>query len=229
MCQRSRHCFPSRPFRCLAISVHCFVPYFLTSSMTLGENCHEAHGPRPPPPQHRPRGCHTPKVSQPGGQPQTLDPLVWVKPTHTPPPPRVEGPVLGVTFWSSSLVHGPLTRSGFKTLSHRYWHCWSVRFWKSTGTRENSWEGGSGLHLGEGFCLTPCITTHHTPMDQNTRGFPLLPEGPIEPGKPRTPWEATAPHQPARHVRDPCLLLGRRYFPEVYGRRDSEERGRRVW
>lgn len=35
LCQRSRHCFPSRPFRCLAISVHCFVPYFLTSSMTL--------------------------------------------------------------------------------------------------------------------------------------------------------------------------------------------------
>lgn len=35
LCQRSRHCFPSRPFRCLAISVHCLVPYFLTNSMTL--------------------------------------------------------------------------------------------------------------------------------------------------------------------------------------------------
>ena len=63
LCQRSRHCLPSRPFRCLAISVHCFVPYFLTSSMTLGESRCEASG--TPRPQHPPRGCH----------PQSPDPL----------------------------------------------------------------------------------------------------------------------------------------------------------
>lgn len=38
LCQRSRHCFPKRPFRCLAIRVHCLVPYFLTSSITCEEN-----------------------------------------------------------------------------------------------------------------------------------------------------------------------------------------------
>lgn len=41
LCQRSRHCFPKRPFRCLAIRVHCLVPYFLTSSITFGESGRE--------------------------------------------------------------------------------------------------------------------------------------------------------------------------------------------
>lgn len=46
LCQRSRHCFPSRPFRCLAMRVHCFVPYFLTSSITLERSFCEASEPR---------------------------------------------------------------------------------------------------------------------------------------------------------------------------------------
>ncbi|XP_075338597.1 uncharacterized protein LOC142398480 [Odontesthes bonariensis] len=36
LCQRSRHCFPFRVCRCLAMSDQRFMPYFWTSSMTCG-------------------------------------------------------------------------------------------------------------------------------------------------------------------------------------------------
>lgn len=38
LCQRSRHCLPMRPFRCLAINVHRFGPYFRTNSMTCSSS-----------------------------------------------------------------------------------------------------------------------------------------------------------------------------------------------
>lgn len=39
LCHLSRHCFPIRPFNCLAISVHFLGPYFRTSSTTFSSSC----------------------------------------------------------------------------------------------------------------------------------------------------------------------------------------------
>ena len=38
LCQRSRHCFPIRPFRCLAMRVQRFGPYFFTNSITFSSS-----------------------------------------------------------------------------------------------------------------------------------------------------------------------------------------------
>lgn len=44
LCQRSRHCLPKRPRRCLAISDQRFGPNFCTSSITLASSSF-VHGP----------------------------------------------------------------------------------------------------------------------------------------------------------------------------------------